>query len=49
MSEKLVKYIHKLCPCDSCDVEGIQSWLEDMAAGGPFFDRGRCVLRCILL
>lgn len=36
MSEELVKYVHRLCPCDPCDVEGIQSWLEDMAAKGLF-------------
>lgn len=36
MAEKMVKYVHRLCPCDPCDVEGIQSWLEDMAAGGLF-------------
>ena len=36
MSEKTIKYVHRLCPCDPCDVEGIQSWLEDMAAEGLF-------------
>lgn len=36
MSEELVKYAHRICPCDPCDVEGIQSWLEDMAAEGLF-------------
>ena len=36
MSEKTIKYVHKLCPCDPCNVEGIQSWLEDMAADGLF-------------
>ena len=36
MSEEMIKYVHRLCPCDPCDVEGIQSWLEDMAAGGLF-------------
>ena len=30
------KYVYRLCPCDLCDVEGIQSWLEDMAAQGLF-------------
>ena len=36
MSEMTIKYVHRLCPCDSCDVEGIQSWLEDLAAEGLF-------------
>ena len=36
MSEKMVKYVHRICPCSPCDVEGIQSWLEDMAAEGLF-------------
>ena len=36
MSEKTVKYVHRLCPCDPGDVEGIQSWLEDKAAEGLF-------------
>ena len=36
MSEKMVKYVHRLCPCSSCDVEGIQSWLEDLASEGLF-------------
>ena len=36
MSEKAVKRVHRLCPCNRCDVEGIQSWLEDMAADGLF-------------
>lgn len=34
MSEEKVRKIHRLCPCAACDVEGIQSWLEDMAAEG---------------
>lgn len=36
MSEKTIRYVHRLCPCDPCDVEGIQSWLEDLAAKGLF-------------
>lgn len=36
MSEKAVKHVYRLCPCDRCDVEGIQSWLEDLAAEGLF-------------
>ncbi|MBR3767270.1 MAG: DUF2812 domain-containing protein [Clostridia bacterium] len=31
MSEK---NIHRICPCDSYDIEGIQNWLEDMAQEG---------------
>ena len=34
MSEK--KYVYRLCPCNACDIECIQSWLEDMAAEGLF-------------
>lgn len=36
MSERAVKHVYRLCPCDRCNVEGIQSWLEDMAAEGLF-------------
>ena len=36
MEEKKVKYAYWLCPCDKSDVEGIQSWLEDMAAQGLY-------------
>ena len=36
MSEETIKHVHRLCPCDPCNVEGIQSWLEDMAADGLF-------------
>ena len=35
MSEK---YIHRFCPCFSWDIEGIQTWLEDMAAKGLHLD-----------
>ncbi len=34
MSDK--KYVYRLCPCNACDIECIQSWLEDMAAEGLF-------------
>ena len=30
------KQVHRLCPCDQSDIEGIQSWLEDMAEQGLF-------------
>ncbi len=36
MSEETIKHVHRLCPCDPCNVEGIQSWLEDLAADGLF-------------
>ena len=36
MDEQKVKYAYRLCPCDKSDVEGIQSWLEDMAAQGLY-------------
>ncbi len=36
MSETTTKFVYRICPCDSCDVEGIQSWLEDKAAEGLF-------------
>lgn len=35
MSQKK-KHVYRLCPCDICDIESIQSWLEDMAAQGLF-------------
>lgn len=31
MSEQ---YVHRTCPCAGWDIEGIQTWLEDMAAKG---------------
>lgn len=31
MSEQ---YVHRTCPCFGWDIEGIQTWLEDMAAKG---------------
>lgn len=36
MSEKKDRYVRKICPCDPCNVEGIQSWLEDLAGEGLF-------------
>jgi hypothetical protein len=29
-----VRYAYRICPCFSYDIEGIQSWLEDMSAKG---------------
>lgn len=36
MSENSSKHVYRLCPCDSSDVEGLQSWLEDLASEGLF-------------
>ena len=38
MKEKK-NYVYRLCPCNPCDVEAIQSWLEDLAAEGLFLIR----------
>ncbi len=34
MSDEKIRYAYRVCPCFSYDVEGIQTWLEDMAAQG---------------
>ncbi len=34
MSDENIRYAYRLCPCFAYDVEGIQTWLEDMAAQG---------------
>lgn len=34
MSDENIRYAYRLCPCFDHDVEGIQTWLEDMAAKG---------------
>ena len=34
MSDKSIRYAYRICPCFSYDVEGIQTWLEDMATQG---------------
>lgn len=36
--------IHRICPCHSYDIEGIQTWLEDMAAGGCLLEQEGCGL-----
>ncbi len=36
MAEKQTRNVYRLCPCDPCDVERLQSWLEDLAAEGLF-------------
>ena len=37
--EKKVSRCHRLCPCSAKDIEGIQSWLEDMAQEGLLLER----------
>ncbi len=32
--EQKEKRVYRICPCHSTDIEGIQTWLEDMAAKG---------------
>lgn len=34
MSDNKIRYAYRTCPCVSHDIEGIQTWLEDMAAQG---------------
>lgn len=34
MSDEKIRYAYRICPCFSYDVEGIQTWLEDLAAEG---------------
>ena len=38
MKEK--QTIHRLCPCHHYDIEGIQTWLEDMAKEGWLLEKG---------
>ena len=37
MSDEIIRHAYRTCPCFSFDVEGIQTWLEDMAAQGKRF------------
>ncbi len=37
MEEKNERLVHRICPCFAHDMEGIQTWLEDLAAEGLFF------------
>jgi len=37
--ERKVSRSHRLCPCGSMDIEGIQSWLEDLAMEGLLLER----------
>ena len=34
MSDDKIRYAYRFCPCFRYDIEGIQTWLEDMAAQG---------------
>lgn len=34
MTEEKIRYAYRICPCFSYDIEGIQTWLEDLAAEG---------------
>lgn len=34
-----VRRSHRLCPCNAMDIEGIQTWLEDMAAEGLLLEK----------
>ena len=34
MTDENIRYAYRICPCFSYDIEGIQSWLEDMASQG---------------
>lgn len=38
MKEK--QTIHRICPCHQYDIEGIQTWLEDMAKDGWILENG---------
>lgn len=37
--EKKIRRSHRLCPCNPMDIEGIQTWLEDMAAEGLLLEK----------
>lgn len=37
MEEKNERLVHRICPCFAHDMEGIQTWLEDLATEGLFF------------
>lgn len=37
--EKKVQRSHRLCPCNPMDIEGIQSWLEDLALEGLILEQ----------
>lgn len=37
--EKKERLVYRICPCFSHDIEGIQTWLEDLAMEGLFLER----------
>ena len=37
--EKKIHRSHRLCPCNPMDIEGIQTWLEDMAQDGLILEK----------
>ena len=37
--EKKIRRVYKLCPCNAMDIEGIQTWLEDLAADGLLLEK----------
>lgn len=37
--EKKVRRSHRLCPCNPMDIEGIQTWLEDLAEEGLILEQ----------
>ena len=43
MSDENIRYAYRICPCFSYDIEGIQTWLEDMASQGLVLE-GNCRL-----
>ncbi len=36
MTKEDKRYVYRICPCDPYDIEGLQSWLEDLALEGLF-------------
>lgn len=39
MSGENIRYAYRVCPCFTYDVEGIQTWLEDLAAQGLVLEK----------
>ena len=39
MNKNSSKRVYRICPCNSWNIEAIQSWLEDMAAKGLFLEK----------
>ena len=38
MEEKNERLVHRICPCFANDIEGVQTWLEDLAREGLFLE-----------